>query len=107
MANHFENKTWVWIQGLVLSPALNEKLGEVVGFDSKKKRYMVFIPDLDENGFNSEFVSKVILANKESELLSNSRQDDKALSKLFYQEKGKSSNIKLIKPDNLKAYKMT
>ena len=45
-----------WQKGLILVKALNGKLGQVVRFDPAKKCYMIFVPDLDENGFNSEFL---------------------------------------------------
>ena len=88
MGQHFENNTWVWIQGLVLGKALNGKLGEVVGFAPAKKRYMIFVPDLDENGFESEFLSERILGNQVNRggmgnLLRSHKQDDDVLHKLF------------------------
>ena len=50
------SKTWVWIHGLVKSPALNGKLGKVVGFDTGKNRLLVFIPDF---GLKSDFDSNL------------------------------------------------
>ena len=126
MEHRFLNKSWVWIKDLVQGQALNGKVGEVIGFDPAKKRYMIFIPDLDENGFSSEYLTEHILQRDlkfltHDDIVKNHRekanrapfnaglphkQNEEVLRKLFSQETN-SPNIKLIKPENLSPYKKT
>ena len=93
-------QSWVWIKDLQkVNPRfgqLNGKLGQIIGYDDIKNRCQVFVPNLDSNGFDKDYLTNFILV----------KQDDKKIRKLFaeFTTNAFIKSLVEIKDENLKEY---
>ena len=91
---------WVWIKDLQTVNArfgqLNGKLGQIIAYDDIKHVYQVFVPDLDNNGFDEDSLTNFILV----------KQDDKKIRRLFaeFTTNAFIKSLVEIKDKNLKEY---